>query len=753
MTLLHAGYLGAGLGAAAIPILIHFLFRRRRPPIDWAAMDILLAALRRQERRLRLEQLLLLAARCLLFAVAGLALARPILEGGSLLGDGSGRVVTVVLDDGVVSRGRASAGLGAASDFDGLKRRTAAFVRGLGAGDTVGLVLASRPARGLVLPPTSDRDAVARAIEGLEPTQAATDLAAALAVVGEVVGASPAADHVVLVASDLRLGALDPTSPSPAPWTQSGGRAPRLLALPPARDDRPDVAVAAIEAQRAVDDDSIAVTVRLDRAGGANAAESVRLAVEGDGTSPVPAKTVRFEAGQATARVEFALRASNDAERVGSGRIVARVDGDAMPADDERYAVFDARGATRVGVVARRSFGSGAEIEQVPAARWIARALQPIDQPGRDVSEIDPMALDARSLKDLDAVILPRPELVDPAFWQELRRFVDRGGFLLVMPSADVAAQRWVDQFTTAMGTSWQIAAEAPALGTPLTFAAEQPRRDGPQATFASIDAELPELLRPVEVSRRVEVRGTSGGDVVLALADGTPFLLVAPPGQPESSHRAEAPAPRGLVALLTVAPELAWTNLPVKPFMVPFLQELVRRSLARIGGAERAIVGDRPYVAARDAHELAGPDGHRVALDASGLAAASVSAAGAWSVLDQAGRVVGGVPVNVDPNATRMTPQSPELVAGWFAPLGPMTFGAEDELLGRLAPSKDANGAALWLLAALLAIAVVETAMARWFSHAANASGSRADGGVTSSALRAEDENDADAVTAEAAA
>ena len=80
MTLVHASLLTAGLAAAAIPILIHLLFRRRRPPISWAAMEILLAALRRQEKRLRLEQWLLLAARCLLFALAGFALARPTLE-------------------------------------------------------------------------------------------------------------------------------------------------------------------------------------------------------------------------------------------------------------------------------------------------------------------------------------------------------------------------------------------------------------------------------------------------------------------------------------------------------------------------------------------------------------------------------------------------------------------------------------------------------------------------------------------------
>lgn len=745
MTLVNAGFLTAGLLAASIPILIHFLFRRRRPPIDWAAMDILLAAFRRQERRLRLEQLILLTARCLLFAVAGLALARPLLESGGLLAPSGGRTITLLLDDGVVTQG-IDAGAGGASDFDRLKARSAELVRGLAAGDAVGVVLASRPARSLVMPPSTDRDAVARAIEAIQPSQASTDLLGAMNEVRAAIDRAPEATHVVVLASEFRLGSIDPTQAPPLPPNASaspaaGHQAPTVVAFPPATDDRPDIGISTIEAQRSVDDDSITVGVRLERAGGGNAPASVRVTLAGDGTMPVTPKSVRFDAGQASAMVEFALRPANEASggeaRIGSGAIVARIDGDAMPANDAHYAIFDARSATRIGIVARRSFGSGAELEQVPAARWIARALNPVEQPGLDVAEIDPLALDAAALRDLDALVLPRPELVEPAMWTELRRFVDRGALLVVMPSSESPVQRWTEAFRTALGLPWEIESDVSALDAPLGFAAEQPHRGDGDATFAAVQAELPELLRPIEVARRMAVRGASPADMVLTLSDGSPFLLAAAPGIGDEPKPGQSRASRGMVAVITTAPELAWTNLPVKPFMVPFLQELVRKSLAAIGSADRATVGSRPFVPLRDAHELRGPDGRRIAIADGGAATSPVEAAGAWSVADVAGRVVGGLPVNVEFAATRMAPRSQQSIAAWLAPFGQVSFGGVDELLGQLAPEREVTGIAVWLLAALVAIAVVETALARWFSHAANASGARFDAGVTASALR----------------
>ena len=49
-----------GMLAGAIPVIIHLINRRRFLRMDWAAMEFLLDALKRNRRRLRLEQLLLL---------------------------------------------------------------------------------------------------------------------------------------------------------------------------------------------------------------------------------------------------------------------------------------------------------------------------------------------------------------------------------------------------------------------------------------------------------------------------------------------------------------------------------------------------------------------------------------------------------------------------------------------------------------------------------------------------------------------
>src|SRR5207302_6450627 len=68
----------AGLLLASVPIIIHILNRRRYRIINWAAMDFLLRAMKKNRRRLRFEQWLLLAVRCCVLGLLGLALARPL---------------------------------------------------------------------------------------------------------------------------------------------------------------------------------------------------------------------------------------------------------------------------------------------------------------------------------------------------------------------------------------------------------------------------------------------------------------------------------------------------------------------------------------------------------------------------------------------------------------------------------------------------------------------------------------------------
>src|ERR1700753_4253548 len=67
------GFALAGILLASIPLIIHFLNRRRFKTVNWAAMEFLLRAMKKNQRKLKFEQWLLLAVRCLVLAFLGLA--------------------------------------------------------------------------------------------------------------------------------------------------------------------------------------------------------------------------------------------------------------------------------------------------------------------------------------------------------------------------------------------------------------------------------------------------------------------------------------------------------------------------------------------------------------------------------------------------------------------------------------------------------------------------------------------------------
>ena len=69
---LHFPYIWVAGALISAPIIIHLINRLRFKRIRWAAMEFLLKAQKRNRRRLIIEQLILLALRCLLVAMVGL---------------------------------------------------------------------------------------------------------------------------------------------------------------------------------------------------------------------------------------------------------------------------------------------------------------------------------------------------------------------------------------------------------------------------------------------------------------------------------------------------------------------------------------------------------------------------------------------------------------------------------------------------------------------------------------------------------
>jgi hypothetical protein len=93
---LNPWYMVAGGVLVSAPIIIHLINRMRFKRIRWAAMEFLLKSQKRNRRRLIIEQLILLALRCLLVLLVGFLVARFV---GAANPQGAGTRHLVVLDD------------------------------------------------------------------------------------------------------------------------------------------------------------------------------------------------------------------------------------------------------------------------------------------------------------------------------------------------------------------------------------------------------------------------------------------------------------------------------------------------------------------------------------------------------------------------------------------------------------------------------------------------------------------------------
>ena len=175
----------AGLAAVSIPIVIHILNRRRFKTVTWAAMDFLLRAMKKNRRRLRFEQWVLLATRCLVVFLLGMALARPLAcENRSLAGIGGRTGLNVFVIDNSYSMAYESNRPGDARAHLDQARKIAKALMGQmnSGGESVAIVLASRPAAAVqgFEKPSYNLVAAASAVDRIEQTYGATDLVGAL---------------------------------------------------------------------------------------------------------------------------------------------------------------------------------------------------------------------------------------------------------------------------------------------------------------------------------------------------------------------------------------------------------------------------------------------------------------------------------------------------------------------------------------------------------------------------------------------
>lgn len=749
------GLAAAGAVCVAIPILIHLLSRFRRRTQAWGAMRFVREALQRQRRRLRMEQLLLLATRCLIVLVLGLALAGPLLTGcGERLRTAGllqtePRRVWLVVDDSLSSR--ATDSQTGAARFEALRSAALTLVDRLAANDEVRVWRASRPVGEVGAEPASTQ-ASSKAggerggtltkgearefLTNLRPTYGRSAVSEALAQVRSAAESAGRGDAGVSVV------VLSDWSPSDlAGEGEALGEGLRLFAVRPAAEVgnaqvshvRPWRSVlvtgGAADGGRAL----VPVEVGLRRFSAGEAAAGGTLTLTLLDPAGRAAGTVQRPIAWAAGQEAQVLNADIAVEAQDAGGFVVRaaLEGDAGGAireDDVRLATVALRPRLRVALVDEAVDAAAEGVP--PPGRWLRVALSPGDEGAVEVTSLavgELASRDASILAEQDAVAVVRPDLINDSTWRKLADYASAGGLVWVFPPASDEPAMWPRALRGAFGLAWRMAIEPVAIGDAERGVGVLTDRR-PPAVLSLLAGDWEELWRPVRVRKWLPVYAPESDAWV---------ALDAAAGEGAMSPALMAYHEHGEGGLLVVSAALhpGWTNLPTKPAFVPVVHEVLR---GIIGGddapREGVVVGDAPAVqvgvglgALRalpiDLGEIrfnaSEPGGVGLERSEKGVrVAAPVTMPGVYADAPETPAVM--LAVNVDASAGDTRQAAEPAVSAWLERWGPWSWLELSDPAAALRDSGEAPPSLSWpLLWALLGLVVLETVLARVFSHA----------------------------------
>ena len=206
-----------GLIGVSVPIIIHILNRRRATVVQWGAMQFLEASLASRNRRILIEEIILMIIRCLLVGALAFALARPFLKSTSLFAGGSDAQDIAIVIDGSMSMMRKApeekanpADKGDSERKDNFHLAISEAHRIIDAcrkADAVSVVLAGPTAQMVVPTPLSDRDDLHESLDDLSAPGGSMQVLESLhaATLALSSGTNPA-KRIILITDGQRIG-------------------------------------------------------------------------------------------------------------------------------------------------------------------------------------------------------------------------------------------------------------------------------------------------------------------------------------------------------------------------------------------------------------------------------------------------------------------------------------------------------------------------------------------------------------------
>jgi hypothetical protein len=568
------------VAAAALPILIHLWSRRRFREESWAAMEFLLAAMRKNARRIQLEQLLLLAVRTAILVLLALALADPqlsLLSAWTGLATGGQTHVVLVIDGSYSMDYRRDE----KSRFDAARELARQLVAEGKQGDGYTLVLMGQPPRVVIAQPAFAADDVNEELDNLRLAHAGASLPATLAEVETLL--AKAAEHEPRL---VRKRVVFFTDLQQATWGEVAtadcrdrlARLERTASLALVDLGEPataNLAVASLEASQPIVTSRGEVTLSAEVVSFARQ-DMPRQAVEFlvDGQRIADERVDLPAGGRAT------VAASHRFDTPGEHVVEVHLADDGLPLDNRRWLSVPVREAVRVLAVGGRP----------GETHHVALALNPRQERGAiEVVQAPESTLVETDLSQFDCVILANIGRVSREEAGVLHAYLQRGGGLVVFLGDLVQPQSYNQQ-----------------------LAGDDPKRRILPAKLGDLSAEAQYRLNPLDYRHAIVApfRGheTSGllttpiwkyirlapfpeAKVALGFDGGDPALVEERIGRGRSILFASAGSPDSLDR--STNPPTPWTAIASWPSFPPLVQEMLNLAVSGRNEGRNIEVGE----------------------------------------------------------------------------------------------------------------------------------------------------------------
>jgi hypothetical protein len=436
----------AGAIAAAGPVMIHLLNRRRYRTVQWAAMDFLREAMQRNRRILQIRDLILMAMRSLAVLLFGLALARPFFSSTESEFDDRQSLHAILVVDNSLSMNYETLG---GTLLERAKAKAKRYVDKLPAGSRVSVIPACGSATGYSLDPYANKEAALEALERIAIVDRSAQITSILNQAQKAAEALPDMAKRYVFLGDQQQG------------TWRGLNTPeQFKGLPPmqivnvAPDDYENTWISDIRIQDGIADVETPTKFVVDlRHTGDTPRHDVQVSLWVD-EAEVATKTVTLEPGDGLRELDFDYVFSSyqpESERPLFVPVRAMIAPDKLAADDERF--LSAPVVAALPMVFVDQYGAENEDpsrNRLGETRHLRKLLAPVTSRSEQqqlikVRHLSVDELQQESLADARVVAIAGVQRLEPSQVRALWEYVQQGGQLLIAAGADFDPAAWSD--------------------------------------------------------------------------------------------------------------------------------------------------------------------------------------------------------------------------------------------------------------------------------------------------------------------